>query len=125
MLTLGAENHPCVSLMSDVATAMADERLPADGMGAPPQLRVDAAVEALREAAGELALADTAATVAHFAAMTITVDAAGHSSAVARKLVGVMGRALRLRIRLRRLVMPAALLAVGGLGVVMGMRYTA
>jgi len=121
MLMLGSENHPCVSLMRDLAIAMADERLPANCKDASPQVRVDTAIEALRQAAGGLALADTAATVAHFAAMTITVDAAGHSSAEARKLAAVVAGTLRFRARFRSLVMPAALLAIAGLGVVIGM----
>mmetsp|Transcript_108017 Transcript_108017/g.344384 ORF Transcript_108017/g.344384 Transcript_108017/m.344384 type:complete len:129 (-) Transcript_108017:59-445(-) len=122
MLARGAKAHPHAPLMRALAAAMADERLPADGRGASPQDRVDAAAEALRLTAGEHVLADAAATVALFAAMTVTVDAAGHSSWELGTLAPVASGIAGLRARAEGLALPAALLAAAGLGAAIGAR---
>jgi len=116
MLTFGAELHPCAPLMRDVAVAMADERLPADGKATSPQDRLDATLEVLRQSAGEHALADTAATLGHFASMTIVVDASGHTSWLMTRIAPIVSCIVRLKARFGVLVMPVSLLIVGGLG---------
>eukprot|EP00913_Durusdinium_trenchii_P012378 g11619.t1 len=91
-LLMGDKLHPHVQLMIDLGKAMADERLPKDSSIQPPEQRVDrcwaelvmpprspshwipGCIQALKEAAGEEVLAEAAAVVAMFSAMTIVVD---------------------------------------------------
>jgi len=120
MLAFGAEPHPSALLMRDLAVAMANERLPADDDGVNFQERVDAAIEDLRSAAGEHVLADTAATVAFFAAMTITVDATGHSGPELPRLIK---RVAWLRSQFDAIAFPAALLVAGGLALAIALRF--
>eukprot|EP00440_Ansanella_granifera_P011828 gb/GFBE01012848.1/.p1 GENE.gb/GFBE01012848.1/~~gb/GFBE01012848.1/.p1 ORF type:complete len:106 (+),score=18.32 gb/GFBE01012848.1/:1-318(+) len=93
---------------------MADERLPATEGATSPQERIDSAIKALREGAGEHVLADAAGVVGLFAAMTVTVDAGGHSSRELEKLAPVMRAAAGIRRKTEGLLLPAGLLLLAG-----------
>mmetsp|Transcript_116156 Transcript_116156/g.339710 ORF Transcript_116156/g.339710 Transcript_116156/m.339710 type:complete len:111 (-) Transcript_116156:334-666(-) len=102
--------------MRELAAAMADERLPPSSDGQQPGERVDAASRALREAGGEHVLADAAGVIALFAAITIPVDAAGHSSKELAKVAPVMRGVARTRTAAEGLLLPVGM-ALGGLAV--------
>ncbi|CAK9037783.1 unnamed protein product [Durusdinium trenchii] len=94
-LLMGDKLHPHVQLMIDLGKAMADERLPKDSSIQPPEQRVDRCIQALKEAAGEEVLAEAAAVVAMFSAMTIVVDATGQTSKEMAKIQPAVSRMLR------------------------------
>lgn len=79
-LLFGDRLHRDVQLMAELGSAMADERLPAEPGVPSRQQRIDRCIQALRDAAGEEVLANAAAVVAMFTAMTMLVDATGQTS---------------------------------------------
>lgn len=81
--------------MVALGRALGNERLPAE-LGKPsPREEVDRCAAELKMAAGDEIAANAAAIAAMFAAITIPVDASGHSSPELARLQPVMNRIVR------------------------------
>lgn len=85
--------------MVALGRALGNERLPAElglAKGKPsPREEVDRCAAELKMAAGDEIAANAAAIAAMFAAITIPVDASGHSSPELARLQPVMNRIVR------------------------------
>lgn len=73
LIACGQTQHPAFESMEKLAAAVAKDRLQSGGAS------VEAAWQALQDAAGEHVVLDTAGVIGMFSAMTIVVDLSGHT----------------------------------------------
>jgi len=81
--------------MVALGRALGNERMPAEPGKLSPRAEVDRCAAELKMAVGDEIAANAAAIAAMFAAITIPVDASGHSSPELARLQSVMNRIVR------------------------------